>query len=170
MKKTSIGPSGLMYPNPVVLVTSGHGVEANILTVSWAGTVCGEPWMVAISVRPATHSHSLLMKYREFVVNVPTVELMKAIDLCGSKSARECNKWTESGLHPDDSESIRTPGIVECPISMECRLRHTLDLGLHTLFVGEVLRTRRDPYWQFDPTVPVFVEGKYHAMTSGQME
>jgi flavin reductase (DIM6/NTAB) family NADH-FMN oxidoreductase RutF len=155
----------MMYPNPVILVSCGQGQEASIITLAWAGTVCGDPWMVAIGVRPATHSHGLLMKYREFVVNVPTVQQMRAVEICGSRSGRDCDKWAEAGLHPDESQEIKTPGIAECPISMECRVRHTLGLGLHTLFVAEVVKTRRDPAWNYDPPVPVYVEGKYHTMS-----
>ena len=164
MAKESVGLSGMMFPNPVVLVSCGQGEEANIITVSWAGTACGDPWMVTVAVRSATHSHGLLMKYREFVANVPTVKIMKAVELCGSRSGRGCNKWQESGLHADESVAIRTPGIAECPVSMECRVRHILDLGLHTLFVGEVVGTRRDREWQMAPTVPVYVEGRYYAV------
>ena len=160
--KTVVDASGVMYPNPVVLVTAGHGRHANIITVAWAGTVCGQPWMVGIGVRPATYSHGLLMQHREFVVNVPTAGQLKAVELCGSLSGRDVNKWEAAGLHPDASESISTPGIAECPVSMECRLRHTLDLGLHTLFIGEVLRTRRDPAWKLVPPPLVYMEGRYH--------
>jgi len=162
--KMPVGLSGMMFPNPVVLLSVGHGDEANIITVSWAGTACGNPWMVTVSVRPATHSHGLIFKYREFVVNVPTLQIMKAVEICGSRSGRDVNKWKEANLHPDESISIRTPGIAECPISIECRVRHTLDLGLHTLFVGEVFGTRRDMDWVFDPTIPLYVEGKYYSM------
>lgn len=164
MSKVSVSPSGVMFPNPVILVSSGQGEEANIMTVAWAGTACGNPWMVSIAVRPATHSHGLLMRHREFVVNVPTVDMLKAVEICGTKSGRECNKWVEAGLKPEESQAIRTPGIAECPISMECRVRHTLDLGLHTLFVGEVVQMRRERGWLFVPPVPVYVEGKYYGL------
>lgn len=151
-----------MYPNPVVLVTVGTGARANIITVSWAGTVCGRPWMVAISLRPATHSHSLLMQHREFVVNVPTSNMLRAVELCGSMSGKDADKWKAAALTPDASETVGVPGIAECPVSMECRLRHTLDLGLHTLFIGEVLRLRRDPSWRLVPPPLAWMEGDYH--------
>jgi len=153
-----------MYPNPVVLVSCGKGAEANIITLAWAGTVCGGPPMISIAVRPATHSHGLLKKYGEFVVNFPTADLIDAVNICGTKSARDCNKWTEAGLHPDQSDVIETPGIAECPVSLECRVKHTLDIGSHTLFIGEVVRTRQDLTWKGKPAPITWIEGKYYAL------
>jgi flavin reductase (DIM6/NTAB) family NADH-FMN oxidoreductase RutF len=92
---------------------------------------------------------------------------MEAVHVCGKKSGRDINKWAETGLHPDASETIMTPGIAECPISLECRIRHILDLGLHTMFVAEVLRVRKDPDWQARALPPVFLENKYYALQEG---
>ena len=164
MTKTSHDPSEGMYPNPVALVSCGTGEEANIITLAWVGTVCGRPKMLSISVRPATHSHGLLRRYGEFVLNVPTVDQVEAARICGSKSGRDCDKWTEAGLHPDPSETIETPGIAECPVSFECRVRHTLNLGLHTLFIGEVLKVRRNPQWHLDPPPLTFIHGEYYGV------
>ena len=164
MNKIVSDPREWMYPNPVVLVSCGLGEEANIVTLAWAGTVCSRPPMVSISLRPATHSHGLLRRNGEFALNVPTLDLMEAVHICGIRSGRDCNKWALTGLHPDRSEKIATPGIAECPISLECRIRHMLDLGLHTLFIGEVLCTRKDPDWKTRALPPVFLENKYYAL------
>ncbi len=153
-----------MYPNPVVLVSCGVGEEANVITVGWAGTVCSRPPMISVSLRPATHSYGLLKRYGEFVLNVPTLELMEAVHICGTRSGRDVNKWTLAGLHPDPSDKIATPGIAECPVSVECRIRHILDLGLHTMFIGEVLCVHRDPEWRTRSLPPVSLENKYYAM------
>ena len=165
MEKALLDPRPHMFPNPVVLVTCGKGGETNIITLAWAGTVCGAPPMVSISVRPATHSHGLLRRHGEFVVNFPTVDQLGAVIICGLKSGRDCDKWAEAGLHPDPSDVIQTPGIAECPVSLECRVKHTLDLGQHTLFVGEVVRARRDLSWKGAPAPIAWVEGKYYGLS-----
>jgi flavin reductase (DIM6/NTAB) family NADH-FMN oxidoreductase RutF len=161
MPKNAVHHSGAMYPNPVILVTAGHDDEANIITLAWAGTLCGDPWMVGIGVRPGRHSHGLIHRYREFVVNVPTIELLSAVEICGSKSGASCDKWAEARLTREPSQVLKTPSIAQCPVSIECRLRHALDLGQHRLFVGQVVATRKDPAWGFSPPPLVYMEGRY---------
>ncbi len=164
MAKTTMRPREAMYPNPVALITCGKGDETNIITLAWVGTVCSKPKMVSISVRSSRHSYQLIKDCGEFVINFPTVDLLEAVEICGTKSGRDSNKWTETGLHPDNSTVIETPGIAECPISLECQVKQVLDLGAHTMFIGEVLQTRRDETWDITPSPIVYMHGKYYKL------
>ncbi|MFX1512028.1 MAG: flavin reductase family protein [Promethearchaeota archaeon] len=165
MVKTVMRPREAMYPNPVVLVTCGKGDETNIITLAWVGTVCSQPKMISISVRPSRHSYHLLKANMEFVLNIPTLELLQAVKICGTKSGRDCNKWSETGLNADASIAVETPGIKECPVSLECQVKQTLDLGAHTMFLAEVLQVRMDENWKFKPSPLVYFSGDYYKLS-----
>ncbi|MFA4944256.1 MAG: flavin reductase family protein [Lentisphaeria bacterium] len=144
LEKQAWKPGTLLAPVPVVLVSCGGGPaaggRANILTVAWAGTVCSEPPMLSISVRPERHSYGLIKAGGEFAVNLPTVRQAKAVDWCGVKSGREFDKFAETGLTPAPARKLKgTPVIAECPVNLECRVRRALELGSHVLFVAEIV-------------------------------
>ena len=133
-------PGTMLFPVPVVMVSSvdanGH---PNICTVAWAGTVCSEPPMLSISLRKATHTHGLIMASREFVANIPSIRLVRATDYCGVVSGRDINKFEKLGLTPAPASMVRPPLVLECPVNIECSVRQVLELGLHTMFVAEVM-------------------------------
>ena len=131
----------MLSPVPVVMVSCGgkEGYEPNIITLAWTGTVCSEPPMLSISIRPERYSFEIISKTREFVVNVTTAALAKATDLCGVKSGREVDKFALTGLTPCPSKTIAAPGIAESPVNIECRVRSTHKLGSHILFLAEIL-------------------------------
>ncbi|OGV83959.1 MAG: flavin reductase [Lentisphaerae bacterium RIFOXYB12_FULL_60_10] len=130
----------MLAPLPVSMVTcQAPGGKPNIITVAWAGTVCSEPPMLGIAVRPSRYSFNLIRQGKAFVVNVPTIELTAATDSCGVWSGRNVDKFKRLGLTPLPSKTVDVPGIAECPVSLECRLRHEIPLGSHTLFLGEVM-------------------------------
>jgi len=132
-------PGTMLYPAPVVLVTSaGKDGRPNVATVAWAGTVCSEPPMLSISLRKATYSYGLILDSREFVVNVPTPKLIRATDYCGVVSGRDVDKFAQTGLTAGPASTVKAPVIMECPINIECTVRQVLELGLHTMFVAEV--------------------------------
>ncbi len=139
MSKIIKKPFVALRPVPVVLVSCGHGEQANIITIAWTGTLCSSPPQVGIGVRPSRHSYGLIQETGEFVVNVPGEGLLDEMDYCGFVSGREVNKFAECGLTPAPGSAIQTPIIAECPINIECRLAHTLSLGSHDLFVGEIV-------------------------------
>lgn len=163
--------STALYPVPVVLVTCGIE-RPNIITLAWVGTVCSEPPMVGIAVRPSRHSHALLRDTGQFVVNLPTTSLLQAVDRCGTVSGRDHDKFALCGLTPLPASQVQVPLIAECPLHLECVVRRTVSLGSHDLFLGEVVAvqsdaTLLDPSGRVDWTRADFfcyVSGTYYAL------
>jgi flavin reductase (DIM6/NTAB) family NADH-FMN oxidoreductase RutF len=140
MKKQTWRAGNMLYPVPAVMVTCKRKNEkANIITVAWAGTVCSDPAMVSISVRKSRYSHEIISETKEFVVNLTTKQLAKATDYCGVKSGRDIDKFKEMNLHTQESTKIETPGILESPVNIECKVVNVLELGTHDLFIAEVV-------------------------------
>ena len=133
-------PGTMLAPVPAVLVTCQSAAgQPNIVTVAWAGTVCSDPPMLSISLRPSRYSHDLIRASGEFVVNVPTAEQVMAVDRCGVVSGRDTDKFKLTGLTPAPAQHVKAPAIAECPVNLECRVRQTLKLGSHTLFLAEIV-------------------------------
>ncbi|WP_027438838.1 flavin reductase family protein [Lachnospira multipara] len=140
MKKQTWRAGNMLYPVPAVMVTCKRKNEkANIITVAWAGTVCSDPAMVSISVRKSRYSHEIISETKEFVVNLTTKQLAKATDYCGVKSGRDIDKFKEMNLHTQESTKIETPGILESPVNIECKVVNVLELGTHDMFIAEVV-------------------------------
>jgi flavin reductase (DIM6/NTAB) family NADH-FMN oxidoreductase RutF len=141
IEKHAWKPGNLLWPTPAVLVSCGGtgGFKPNLITIAWAGNVCSEPPLLSISVRPERHSHEIIDTTREFVVNVPSLGQAKAIDWCGVVSGRSEDKFTGAGLTPAPALKVDCPIVLDCPLNIECRVRKSLKLGSHTLFVAEVV-------------------------------
>jgi flavin reductase (DIM6/NTAB) family NADH-FMN oxidoreductase RutF len=135
--------STALYPIPAVLVSCGQE-RPNIITLAWVGTVSSDPPAVSIAVRPERLSHSLIAEAGEFVVNLPYANQVDAVDYCGQVSGREVDKWAACRLTPVRATKIDTPLIAECPVALECRVTHQLTLGVHDLFIGQVLAVQVD--------------------------
>jgi len=132
-------PGTVLYPVPAVMVTcAGKDGRGNIFTVAWTGTVCSEPPMLSISVRKSRFSYGLIVESGEFVVNIPSVRLIKATDYCGVVSGRDVDKFAVAELTPGPGSSVKAPIIMECPMNIECAVRQTIELGSHTMFIAEV--------------------------------
>ena len=146
MAKVIKEPFCALYPIPVVLVTClDKAGQPNVMTVSWVGTVASTPPCLAIGVRPYRYSHAAIEEQGEFVVNIPKRELLSAVDYCGRMSRRRTSdKFAETGLTPMPASQVASPLIAECPVNIECRLIHSLELGSHTLFVGQILAVHVD--------------------------
>ena len=146
MAKVIKEPFCVLYPVPVVLVTClDKAGQPNVMTVSWAGTVASTPPCLAIGVRPHRYSHAAIEEQGEFVVNIPNQELLSAVDYCGRVSRhRTSDKFAETGLTPVPASQVAPPLIAECPVNIECQLIHSLELGSHTLFVGQILAVHVD--------------------------
>lgn len=130
----------MLYPLPAVMVSCmRQGEQPNIITVAWAGTVCTNPPMLPISVRPERYSHGIIRETGEFVVNLVTKDLVKATDYCGVKSGRDVDKFQETNLTRQPSCHVSCPGIAESPVNIECRVRQVIPLGSHDLFLADVL-------------------------------
>ena len=134
-------PAGtLLGPVPAVMVScQGREGPPNIITVAWAGTLCTNPPLLGISVRPERHSFRLISETGEFVVNMPSRYEAFATDLCGVVSGRDGDKFARAGLTAAPAEHVKAPIIAECPINIECRVKQTLPLGSHTLFIAEIV-------------------------------
>jgi flavin reductase (DIM6/NTAB) family NADH-FMN oxidoreductase RutF len=132
-------PSTLFLPKPVVLVSTAHAGRDNVMTAAWVSVVCMEPPQVAVAVHESRFTHELLQASGEFVVNVPSRDLWRAVDLCGMVSGRDRDKFAAAGLTREGAREVRAPLVAECPLNIECRTSSSLPLGSHTLFVGLVL-------------------------------
>ncbi|HPR83858.1 MAG TPA: flavin reductase family protein [Pontiellaceae bacterium] len=141
VKKQSWKPGNMLSPVPAVLVSCGGTGDwkPNLITVAWAGTVCTNPPMLSISVRPERHSYDIIRQTGEFVVNIPTVKQAKATDWCGVVSGRDHDKFEKAGLTPAPALNVECPVVAECPVNIECKVRQTLELGSHVMFVAEVV-------------------------------
>lgn len=131
----------MLYPLPAVMVSCGRkGERPNIITVAWTGTICTNPPMVYISVRPERYSYDILKETKEFVVNLTTEELVMAADYCGVKSGREVDKFLEMKLTPEPSKIVKAPAIAESPVNIECQVKKVMELGSHHMFLAEVVQ------------------------------
>ena len=130
----------MLYPVPAVMVSCrGNDGRSNLITVAWAGTVCSDPAMVSISVRPERFSHQLIAESGEFAINLTTEALVRKADEAGVRSGRDCNKWELLGLTEEEASKIKAPLVKESPVNLECRVTERIPLGTHDLFLAEVL-------------------------------
>jgi flavin reductase (DIM6/NTAB) family NADH-FMN oxidoreductase RutF len=145
MAKVALRPAAVLYPVPAVMVSCvGEDGKPNIITLGWVGTVCSEPPMVSVSIRPPRYSHGLVEESGEFVVNMPTADLVRQTELCGTISGRDGDKFEAAGLTAEPASVVKAPLIKECPVNIECRVRHTLRLGTHDMYVGEIVAVHAD--------------------------
>lgn len=138
-------PGTLIYPLPAVLVGCGDAPDNyNLITVAWVGTVCSDPAMCYISVRPERHSYGLIKRSMEFTLNMTSVAMSRATDWCGVRSGREYDKFAETGLTPCRGTLVSAPYVSESPLSIECRVREIIPLGSHDMFISDVLAVLAD--------------------------
>lgn len=146
-------PGTMIYPLPAVLVTCGPDIEhSNMLTVAWTGTVCTNPAMVYISVRPERFSYPLIKETMQFTINLTTEAMARAADWCGVRSGRDYDKWAETGLTPMPGVAVTCPYIKESPIRLECRVKTILPLGSHDMMIAEVLNVVADEQYLDEAT------------------
>lgn len=140
MEKINWKPGTMIYPLPAVLVSCGSRVsEYNIITIAWTGTICTDPPMCYISVRPSRHSYKIIKENGEFVINLSTEKLAFATDWCGVKSGRDHNKFEEMNLNALRGKNVEAPIIVESPVNIECKVKDIIELGTHHMFLAEVV-------------------------------
>ena len=145
MAKQSWKPGNMVYPLPAVMVscTDGKGND-NIITVAWVGTICTNPPMVSISVRPERHSYQMIKDTGEFVINLTTEKLAFATDFCGVRSGKNFDKFKETGLTKEPADVVKAPMILESPVSIECRVKEIKELGSHHMFIADVVAVHAD--------------------------
>ncbi len=173
MGKVDFKPGNMLYPLPVVMVTvADDNGKSNIITLAWAGTINSDPAMVSISVRPSRYSYDLLMKKKEFCINLTTKDLAFATDYCGVKSGRDTDKWKDTGLTPVPCSVIKADMIAESPVNIECKVTKFEELGSHTVFFGEVVAVHADDKYMdekgkftFEDSDPItYSHGKYYTL------
>lgn len=145
MGKIDFKPGNMLYPLPAVLVTvrDTEGKD-NIITIAWVGTVCTNPPMLYISVRPERHSYHALKERGEFVVNLTTADMVKAVDFCGVRSGRELDKFDATGLHKGEAAKVDAAVIEDSPVNIECKVRDEISLGSHHMFLADVVHVTVD--------------------------
>ena len=146
MSKQVWKPGNMIYPLPAVMVsTADKSGNTNILTIAWTGTVCTNPPMAYISVRPERYSYHMIEESGEFVINLTTEKLAWVADFCGVRSGRDVDKWKECSLTAEPAQSLKyAPSIKESPVNIECRVIRTEKLGSHHMFLAEVTAVRVD--------------------------
>ncbi len=141
--RKALRPSTALYPEPAVLVSSAAEIDGqrrdNVLTIAWSGVCSSEPPMVSVAIRKSRFSHRLISASGEFVVNVPPASLVGAVDLCGNVRGETEDKFALAGLTRAPATAVGAPLVAECPIAMECRVRHVYEAGSHDVFIGEVV-------------------------------
>lgn len=163
MGKENWKPGTMIYPLPAVLVSCGaERDEYNLITVAWTGTVCSEPPMCYVSIRPDRHSYEIIRRTRECVINLTTAAMAKATDWCGVRSGRDYDKFKESGLTPEKSSVVSAPSVAESPVSIECRVRDIVPLGSHDMFILDVVNVAVDPKY-------IGEDGKFDMRAAGLM-
>jgi flavin reductase (DIM6/NTAB) family NADH-FMN oxidoreductase RutF len=156
MSKIRWKPGTMIYPLPAVMVSCGSiPEEYNIITISWTGTICTDPAMCYISIRPERHSYNIIRKNGEFVINLTTKPLAYATDWCGVKSGRDFRKFAEMGLTPVPSTQVKAPMIKESPVNIECIVKEIKELGSHHMFISEVVAVNAEEKY-IDPETGLF--------------
>lgn len=134
-----------LYHLPVVLVTCIDELgKPNIIPLGWVGGVCSDPPQIGIALRPSRYSHQLIEQSKEFVVNIPEEGMVEVVDKTGFCSGRNVDKFKEFNLTSVLASKVKSPLIKECSVNLECELRHSFNLGSHTLFIGEIIAVQAD--------------------------
>lgn len=162
----------MIYPLPAVMVSCGSVAEEfNIITISWTGTICTDPAMCYISVRPERHSYNIIKRNGEYVINLTTKSLAYATDWCGVKSGKQFKKFPEMGLTPVAASIVKAPLIEESPVNIECIVREIKELGSHHMFISEIVAVNADEKYidhetglfRLNDAVPIcYSHGKYY--------
>lgn len=172
--KQSWRPGTMIYPLPAVLVTCGANEEEyNVMTVAWTGTICSDPAMCYISVRPGRFSYDIIKRNGEFTINLTTEALAKATDWCGVRSGKDYNKFKEMHITPEPGMKVKSPYLAESPLSIECKVKEIVPLGTHDMFIAEVVNVLADERFIDETTgafdlekarMLVYCHGQYYTM------
>ena len=143
--KQSWRPGNMVYPVPAMLVSCGATPEEyNVFTASWVGTICSDPAMCYVSIRPSRHSYDIVKRNMAFTLNLSTEQLAQATDWCGVRSGRDYNKFEEMNLTPVKGEKVAAPYIDEAPVCIECKVKEIVHLGSHDMFIADVVNVLAD--------------------------
>jgi flavin reductase (DIM6/NTAB) family NADH-FMN oxidoreductase RutF len=144
MAKVEFKPGTMLNPVPAVMVSCGDEKEKNIITIAWTGIVNTNPPMTYVSVRKERHSHDIIKRTGEFVINLTTEDLAFATDYCGVRSGRDVDKFKEQKLTAIESKVVSCPSIGESPVNIECKVTEIKELGSHDMFLAEIVSVSVD--------------------------
>ncbi|MHA1669980.1 MAG: flavin reductase family protein [Promethearchaeota archaeon] len=144
MTKEILSNGNTTFPMPAAVISVGLGEEANLITLAFVGKVCLNPPIIAIGINTKRHSFKLIEEHDEFVINYPTIDQLKEMDYCGTRSGRDVNKWKQLGLTKEEGKFVQVPLVKEFPWNMECKVINKLELGSHVCFFGEVVAVHCD--------------------------
>lgn len=175
--KKQAKPGPMLYPLPAVMVSCGDEKESNIITIAWTGIVNTNPPMTYVSVMKKRHSHDIIERSGEFVINLASADMVKALDYCGVKSGRDVDKWKELGLTKGDGDVVSAPMIAESPVSLECKVVQQIELPSHDMFMAEIVAVHvAEDYIREDGSYDLssmglvaYNHGKYHRLESKQL-
>ena len=139
MTKTKLGPNTIMFPYPTVLVGATVNGKPNFMTASWVGIACSNPPAISVAIRPERYTYMGVIEHNTFSINVPGSNLAKATDFCGIYSGRDNDKTSLFNIFY--GKIATAPLIEECPLNLECKVIHTIEVGSHTVFIGEIMET-----------------------------
>lgn len=161
MARATFKPGNILYPLPAVMVSCQRPEEKpNIITIAWTGTICSDPAMVSISVRPDRYSYDIIKETGEFVINLIDKNLVRAMDYCGVKSGRNIDKFRECNLTAADSVSVSAPSVGESPVCIECKVAQVIKLGSHDMFIANVTGVTVDDKYMDE-------KGRFHLNDAG---
>jgi flavin reductase (DIM6/NTAB) family NADH-FMN oxidoreductase RutF len=174
MAKIQWKPGTMIYPLPAALISCGATAEEfNLLTVAWLGTICSNPPMCYISVRPERHSYQIIKQNMAFVINLTNENMARATDWCGVRSGKNFNKFQEMRLTPTLSDNVAAPYIEQSPLSIECKVKEIVPLGSHDMFIADVVNILADEQYidsrtgEFrlaDAKLIAYSHGHYHKL------
>lgn len=177
MGKEKWKAGNMVYPLPAVMVSCrDKNGKDNIITVAWTGTVCTNPPMAYISVRPERYSYNIIKESGEFVINLTTEDLSFATDYCGVTSGRDVDKFEKCGLHKCQADEVDVALIEESPVNIECKVREIHDYGSHSMFVADVLCVHADDKYMDEngrfmlekANLLAYSHGTYYGLTAPQ--
>jgi len=143
--KKSIGARTIIYPAPILVIgTYDREGKSNVMTAAWGGICCSSPPCVAVALRKATYTYGNIVVQQEFTINIPSESHVKEADYFGIVSGKSENKFAQAGLTPVKAETVNAPYVKEFPLILECKVIHTIEIGLHTQFVGQILDVKVD--------------------------
>ena len=173
MGKRQFKAGNMLYPVPAAMITvADKEGNSNIFTVAWVGTVCTNPPMLTISVRPERHSYNMIKETGEFVVNLTTEDLAFATDYCGVRSGRDTDKWKDTGLTKEPATKVSVPLIKESPVNIECKVVRVDELGSHHMFLADVVAEdvddayfdEKDTFHLSDAKLMAYSHGRYYGL------
>lgn len=145
MTKQSIGPRTLLYPHPDLIIgTYDSAGRPDAMAAAWGGICSSRPPAVAVSVQKTRQTYANLMEQREFTISIPSADYVREADYFGIVSGRDTDKFAATNLTPVKGDLVNAPYVGEFPVALECRLLQTVEIGVHTQFIGEILDVKVD--------------------------